>query len=54
LQSRIFYFAGADAFTVQKLLRHSKRDMTLKYVNIYSIDLEKRNEEWNPLHKFDL
>jgi len=45
---------GADAFTVQRLLRHSKLDMTLKYVNLYGHDLEKRNEQWNPLHKFDL
>lgn len=45
---------GADAFTVQKLLRHSKLDMTLKYVNLYGQDLDKRNEQWNPLNKFDL
>lgn len=45
---------GADAFTVQRLLRHSKLDMTLKYVNLYGHELEQRNEKWNPLHKFDL
>jgi integrase/recombinase XerD len=45
---------GADAFTVQRLLRHSKLDMTLKYVSLYGQDLDKRNEQWNPLHKFDL
>lgn len=46
--------SGADAFTVQRLLRHSKLDMTQKYVALYGCELEKRNEQWNPLHKFDL
>jgi len=45
---------GADAFTVQKLLRHSKMDMTQKYVGLYGQDLDQRNEKWNPLNKFDV
>lgn len=45
---------GADSFTVQKLLRHSKLDMTVKYVNLYGQDLKDRNEEFNPLNNFDL
>lgn len=44
---------GADAFTVQRLLRHSKIDMTLKYVALYDHEIEQRNEKWNPMHKFD-
>ncbi len=43
---------GADAFTVQRLLRHSKLDMTLKYIGIFGQDLKQRNEQWNPVNKF--
>jgi len=46
--------AGADSFTVQKLLRHQKMDMTARYVGLYSTDLSKRNEEFNPLNHLDI
>lgn len=45
---------GADAFTVQKLLRHAKLDMSVKYVGLYGQDLKKRNEEFNPLNNLDI
>ena len=45
---------GADAFTVQQLMRHSDLTMTKKYVQIFGNELEKRNLEYNPLNHLDI
>lgn len=45
---------GADAFTVQQLMRHSDLAMTKKYVSIFGNELEKRNAEYNPLSHLDI
>lgn len=46
--------AGADAFTVQKMLRHTDISMTLKYVNLFGTALAEQNNKHNPLNNFDL
>lgn len=45
---------GADAFTVQQLMRHSDLTMTKKYVQIFGNELVKRNLEYNPLSHLDI
>lgn len=46
--------AGADAFTVQKLLRHSSMTMTMRYVNLYGQHLHDKNDKYNPLNTMKL
>lgn len=45
---------GADAYTVQKLLRHSSINMTLRYVHMFSDTLKDKNNKFNPLEKLDI
>lgn len=45
---------GADAFTVQQLMRHSDLAMTKKYVRIFGNELEQRNPAFNPLSHLDI
>ena len=42
--------AGADAFTVQKLLRHTTLTMTMRYVHLYGQQLAEKNNKYNPLN----
>lgn len=46
--------AGADAFTVQKMLRHSKLEMTMRYVNLFGTALREQNDKYNPLNNLEL
>jgi site-specific recombinase XerD len=40
---------GGDAFTLQRLMRHSSMNMTMRYVNFVSHDLNARSEQHSPL-----
>ena len=40
-----------DVFRLQKLLGHTSLDMTRNYVNMFSEDLKKDFEEYNPLDR---
>lgn len=42
--------AGADAFTVQTLLRHTTLTMTMRYVHLYGQQLAEKNNKYNPLN----
>lgn len=46
--------AGADAFTVQRMLRHTALTMTMRYVNLFGTALKDQNEKFNPLNGIDL
>jgi integrase/recombinase XerD len=46
--------AGADAFTVQKMLRHTALSMTMRYVNLYGTALKEQNDKFNPLNAIEL
>lgn len=46
--------SGADAFTVQKMLRHSNIKMTLIYVNLFGTALAEQNNKYNPLNDLDI
>lgn len=41
--------SNGDVFRLQKILGHSKLEMTRKYVNLFSADLHKDFEKYNPL-----
>lgn len=40
--------AGADAFTVQTMLRHTALTMTMWYVNLFGTALKEQNDKFNP------
>lgn len=42
--------AGADVFTVQKMLRHTDLSMTMRYVNLFGTALREQNDKFNPLN----
>lgn len=46
--------AGMDVFSLQKMLRHSKIDMTMRYVAIWGTALKDQNEKFNPLNSIDI
>lgn len=46
--------AGADVFTVQKMLRHTDLSMTMRYVNLFGTALRDQNDKFNPLNGLDL
>jgi integrase/recombinase XerD len=46
--------AGADAFTVQKMLRHTALAMTMRYVNLFGTALKEQNDKYNPLNGVEL
>jgi len=46
--------AGADVFTVQKILRHQNLKMTMRYVNLFGTALAEQNDKYNPLNDLDI
>ncbi len=46
--------AGADAFTVQRMLRHTALSMTMRYVNLFGTALKDQNDKFNPFNSLDL
>jgi integrase/recombinase XerD len=43
--------AGGDIFRLQKLLGHSSMDIVREYVNMFSDDLQKDFDRFNPLEQ---
>ena len=50
--ARIYIKNGGDAFTLQRLLTHSSMEMTRRYVELFSEDLRKPLETFNPLDNY--
>ncbi|PFV61137.1 integrase [Bacillus cereus] len=46
--------AGVSPFVVQKLMRHSKIETTMKYVTLWGQSLHEGNEKGNPLNSLNL
>ena len=47
--SKLWILNNGDVFRLQKMLGHTTLDMTRKYVNMFSSDLHKDFEKYNPL-----
>ena len=45
---------GGDPFTLQKILGHSTLDMTRRYVQIASSDIEKKMKSFSPAEQVDI
>lgn len=45
---------GMDAFTLQRLLRHTDISMTNRYVRMFGTALKTQNEKFNPLNDISL
>ena len=43
---------GGDSFRLQKILGHSTMRMVREYVNMFSNDLKKDFNDYNPLEQF--
>lgn len=46
--------SGMDVFTLQKMLRHSKLDVTMRYVALWGTALKDQNDKYNPLNNMDI
>ena len=46
--------AGMSPFAVQRMMRHKNLTVTMRYVNIWSEELRKQNEEYNPLNSLNI
>ncbi|PGA91542.1 tyrosine-type recombinase/integrase [Bacillus toyonensis] len=46
--------AGVSPFVVQKLMRHSKIETTMKYVTLWGQSLQEGNEKGNPLNSLEI
>lgn len=49
-----FLMSGGDVFTLQKMLRHKKLEMTMRYVSIWGTALKEQNDKFNPLNDLDI
>ncbi|MFX3637071.1 MAG: tyrosine-type recombinase/integrase [Candidatus Pristimantibacillus sp.] len=45
---------GMDAFTLQRLLRHTDISMTNRYVRMFGTALKSQNEKFNPLNSINI
>jgi len=45
--------AGGDAFSLQKILRHSNISTTEKYVQLWDTALKEQNDKFNPLNRIN-
>lgn len=50
--AKMYIINGGDVFKLQKLLGHSTLEMTRRYVNLFSKDLQKDYNQFNPLETF--
>ncbi|HEY2493947.1 MAG TPA: site-specific integrase [Paenibacillus sp.] len=46
--------AGADVGTIQKILRHTNINMTLRYFSIWGTALKEQNDKYNALNSLDI
>ena len=44
-----YILAGGDAFSLQRILRHSNISTTMRYVNLWGTALKEQNDRFNPL-----
>jgi integrase/recombinase XerD len=47
-----FLRAGGDVFSLQKILGHSKIEMTMRYVRLVDIDIKQRTQQFSPALRF--
>jgi len=50
--AKFWILEGGDLIRLQKILGHKRLDMVLKYVDMYSKDLQKDFDSFNPLSAF--
>ena len=45
---------GADAFTVQRLMRHSSMEMSRRYMALWGSELKEQNDKYNPINSLNI
>lgn len=51
--AKLYILNGGDIFRLQKLLGHSSIEMVKEYVEMFSMDLKKDYDSYNPLEQFN-
>jgi len=46
--------AGGDVFTLQKILGHSRLDVTMQYVSLFGSAIKEQNDKYNPLNSMEV